>query len=284
MKVGIIDVGGGLRDIFGTGVFDYLIDKDIFIDFLVGISAGSGNIITYMSKQSKRNYRSYMYFSKRKEYMSLSNYIKTRNYVDVDYIYNKLASDKGELPFDYDTYIKSKSKCLIVVSNAKTGEPEYFTKYDIKKNDYGLCAASSNLPVMNMPYLYNGNLYYDGSITDPIPIEKCYEEKCDKIVIILTRPINFRKKEKRHKFLYKKVKKEYPKFTKKLEIRSSLYNKKLDEIIAKNDKNILIISPEETSGLKTLTRNYDKMDLLYKEGYEKGKLIEDFIKNKKKGK
>ena len=57
--------------------------KDIFIDYLVGISAGSGNIITYMSKQSRRNYKSYMKFSKRKEYMSLSNYIKNRNYVDV---------------------------------------------------------------------------------------------------------------------------------------------------------------------------------------------------------
>ena len=283
MKIGIIDVGGGLRDIFGTGIFDYLIDKNIFIDFLVGISAGSGNIITYMSKQSRRNYKSYMYFSKRKEYMSLSNYFKNRNYVDVDYIYNKLASDKGELPFDYETFKKSKSKCLIVVSNAKTGEPEYFAKEDIVKNEYGLCAASSNLPVMNKPYLYNNSLYYDGSITDPIPIEKCYEEKCDKIVIILTRPVNFRKKEKKHKYLYKKIKKEYPDFTKKLEVRSSLYNKKLDEIIAKNDKNILIVSPEETSGLKTLTRNYDKMELLYKEGYEKGKIIEDFIKAKKKG-
>ena len=63
MKVGLIDVGGGLRDIFGSGVIDYLIDKDIFIDYLVGISAGSGNIVTYMSKQSRRNYKSYMKFS-----------------------------------------------------------------------------------------------------------------------------------------------------------------------------------------------------------------------------
>ena len=47
-KVGIIDVGGGLRDIFGTGVFDYLIKNDIFIDYIICISAGSGNATTYM--------------------------------------------------------------------------------------------------------------------------------------------------------------------------------------------------------------------------------------------
>ena len=32
MKVGIIDVGGGMRDIYGCGVFDYLLDKKIEID------------------------------------------------------------------------------------------------------------------------------------------------------------------------------------------------------------------------------------------------------------
>ena len=180
MKVGIIDVGGGLRDIFGVGVFDYLIEKKINIDYLVGISAGSGNIITYMSKQNGRNYKSYMQYSRRKQYMSFKNYLKTRNYVDVEYIYNKLSSTGGELPFDYDEFKKSKSECCVVVTNAETGEAEYFSKKDIKLNDYGICAASSNIPLINKAYRYGDKLYYDGSIADPIPIQKCIEKKCDK--------------------------------------------------------------------------------------------------------
>ena len=281
MKVGLIDVGGGLRDIFGTGVFDYLLEKEIFIDYLVGISAGSGNIITYMSKQKDRNYKSYMYFSRRKEYMSFGNYLKTKNYVDVDYIYNKLASSNGELPFDYEEFKKSKSECTIVVTSAQTGEAEYFSKDDIKKDDYGICAASSNLPLINKPYKYRNKEYYDGSISDPIPIEKCIEKKCDKIIIILTRPINFRKNDGNKKLLYRGIRKKYPEFTKKLENRCSLYNDKLDSIINSKKNNILIIAPEETSGLKTLTKDYKRMEVLYKDGYEKGKLIERFIKNKK---
>ncbi len=281
MKVGLIDVGGGLRDIFGTGVFDYLIEKNIVIDYLVGISAGSGNIITYMSKQKDRNYKSYMQFSRRKEYMSFRNFLKTRNYVDVDYIYNKLASSKGELPFDYNEYKKSKSECLIVVTNAETGEAEYFSKDDIKLDDYGICAASSNIPLINKPYKYGNKLYYDGSISDPIPIEKCLEKKCDKIIIILTRPINFRKKDGNKKMLYRGIRKKYPKFTKKLENRCALYNNKLDEILESYDKKkVLIIAPEETSGLKTSTKDYKKMEILYKDGYDKGKIIETFIKGK----
>ena len=182
MKVGLIDVGGGLRDIFGTGVVDYLIDKSINIDLLVGISAGSGNVITYMSKQSNRNYKSYMHFSKTKKYMSFSNYIKSRNFVGLDYIYNELAKEDGKLPFDYETFKKSKSHLIVVATDAETGKPVYFSEKDIKKNDYGVCAASSCLPVMNKPYKVKDKYYFDGSISDPIPIEKCFENKCDKII------------------------------------------------------------------------------------------------------
>ena len=55
MKVGIIDVGGGMRDIYGCGVFDYLLDKKIEIDYCVGVSAGSANIASYIAKQRGRN-------------------------------------------------------------------------------------------------------------------------------------------------------------------------------------------------------------------------------------
>ena len=280
MKVGIIDVGGGLRDIFGAGVFDYLIDKKIYIDFLVGISAGSGNVITYMSNQSARNYKSYMQFSKRKEYMSFRNYLKDRNYVGLDYIYKDLCKEDGDLPFDYDTFKKCKSDLLVVATNAKTGKPEYFTKKDIKKDDYWVCAASSTLPIFNKAYKHGNKEYFDGSISDPIPIEKCIENKCDKIIIILTRPIDFRKKDGKRALLYRNLKKNYKEFTEILQKRCELYNDKLDMIIEKYlpKGNILIIAPDTTSGMKTLTKDYKKLDELYHEGYEKGKKIKDFIK------
>ena len=284
-KIGLIDVGGGLRDIFGAGVFDYLIEKNIIIDFLVGISAGSGNIITYMSKQYKRNYKSYMEFSKRKEYMSWKNYIKDKNYVGLDYIYNVLSKEDGELPFDYDTYKNSKSNFVIVATDADTGKPVYFNKKDITKDKYDICAASSTLPVLNKPYKINNKYYFDGSISDPIPIEKCEEEKCDKIIIILTRPLNYRKSDGNKKILYRNIKREYPNFYNVLIDRCNIYNNKLETIIENydNDK-LLIISPDETTGLKTLTKDYKKLDELYKNGYNKGKIIEDFINKKSKKK
>ena len=47
MKLGVIDVGGGLRGIYAVGIFDYCMDKGIAFDLGIGISAGSANLASY---------------------------------------------------------------------------------------------------------------------------------------------------------------------------------------------------------------------------------------------
>ena len=44
MKLGVIDVGGGFRDIYGAGVFDWCLDHGVNFDYCIGISAGSANL------------------------------------------------------------------------------------------------------------------------------------------------------------------------------------------------------------------------------------------------
>ena len=41
---GLIDVGGGMRDIYGAGVLDCFIDNNITFDVCIGVSAGSATI------------------------------------------------------------------------------------------------------------------------------------------------------------------------------------------------------------------------------------------------
>ena len=55
MKLGVIDVGGGFRDIYGAGVFDWCLDHDVNFDYCIGISAGSANLASYLARQRGRN-------------------------------------------------------------------------------------------------------------------------------------------------------------------------------------------------------------------------------------
>ena len=99
----MIDVGGGFRDIYGAGVFDWCLDHDVNFDYCIGISAGSANLASYLARQRGRNYTFYMDYVFRKEYASLDNWFKTRNYVDLDYVYSTLSNSDGENPIDYET-------------------------------------------------------------------------------------------------------------------------------------------------------------------------------------
>lgn len=279
-KIGIIDVGGGTRGIFGAGVLDYLIDNDIEIPYCVGISAGSGNMARYISKDKKSSYIFYTKYAFTKEYMSWRNYFVTGNFVNLNYIYGTLSNEGAEYPLNYEKLKKSKQELIVVATQAEDGKPKYFTKKDMKKNDYRICACSSCLPVLCEPYYYEDHYYYDGAVSDPIPVEKCFKDGCEKVIVILTRPIDFIKDDGKKYLFYGKIRKRFPEFTKALEKRCDTYNNKVQEIKDKYVKNnkVLFIAPESTKGMKTLSKDKSVFDKLYHEGYEKAKLIKDFIK------
>ena len=101
---GILDVGGGMRGIFGAGVTDCLLDEKVYLPYCIGVSAGSANLISYIAKQRGRNYRFYTRYAMRPEYMSLQNFLKKRSYFDLDYVYGTLSVTGGEDPVDYDAF------------------------------------------------------------------------------------------------------------------------------------------------------------------------------------
>ena len=86
-KLGIVDVGGGVRGVYGAGVFDYLLDKDIEFDTCIGVSAGSANVMSYISGQAGRNYTFYTEYAMRKEYMGKGNFIRKGSYINLQYIF-----------------------------------------------------------------------------------------------------------------------------------------------------------------------------------------------------
>ena len=55
--------------------------------------------------------------------------------------------------------------------------------------------ASSSLPYICKMIEIDNNFYLDGGIIDSIPIKKALSDKVQKPVVILTRPIGYRKKD-----------------------------------------------------------------------------------------
>lgn len=277
MKTGVVDVGGGLRGIYAAGVFDWCLDHDIRFDLCIGVSAGSANVTAYVAEQRGRNYRFYAEYSFRKEYMGIGRFLRKRSFIDLDYVYGTLSNSDGEAPLDYQKIMESSSEVLVVATNAETGEVKYFDKGDMKQDCYDILKASSAIPLVCHPYSVESIPYYDGALSDPIPIEKAFSCGCEKVVLILTKPKDIIRTSKKDEKLAAGIRKSYPLAAEKLCKRAARYNEGV-ELAKQYEKEgrLLILAPDDTCGMDTLTRDMEAMKRVYGKGISNAEQIKVF--------
>lgn len=277
--IGVVDVGGGLRDIYGAGVFDFCMDRGISFDSCIGVSAGGANILSYAAGQRGRNLKFYTEYAFRPEYMSMKNLAHGGSYIDLDYIYGKLSNSGGECPLDFKAVLSSRKRIQIVATNALDGRSVYFGLEDMSQDHYAPVAASSCVPVVNRPYMIGQVPYFDGGISDPIPVNRAFKGGCSKLVVILTRPKEAYRKSRQDARLARLLRRRYPAAAWRLAHRGELYNKQLDLIKNYEKKGkVLIVAPADISGMKTLKKDRKTMELMYREGYEDARAIEAFLR------
>lgn len=278
MKTALIDAGGGWRGVYAAGVLDYCLEFGIDFDICIGISAGSANAASYIAGQKGRNYRFYTEYSYRPEYVSMDNLLSKHSLIDMDYIYSTLSNRDGENPLDYKALAKSDKELIVVATNALTGKPAYFDKSFIGQDQYDVFKASCSIPVVNEPYPIRNIPFFDGALSDPIPLKKALEMGAEKVVVLLTKPVDHPRKPYKDIALASFMKK-YPAAAHNLRHRTEKYNEAVAEArqLEKEGK-ALIISPDDTCGVDTLTRDHDALHNLYLKGYLDGARIAAFLK------
>lgn len=278
MKTGIVDVGGGLRGVYAAGVFDYCMDQEILFDLCIGVSAGSANAAAYIAGQARRNYTFYTEYPFRKEYMSIRNFLCKHSYIDLDYIYGTLSNSTGENPLDYQAIMQSPIEYIAVATNAKTGEAKYFGKYDLHQDDYSVLKASSAIPFLCHPYAVNGTLCFDGALGNAVPVDLVFALGCDRVVLILTKPRDLIRVPGMDMKFAKQIEREYPRSADKLRRRAQLYNRGVAQARKlEAEGRVLIVAPDDTCGVDTLTKNRDALKQLYEKGYQDAKKIPAFL-------
>lgn len=277
MKTGIVDVGGGMRGVYSSGVYDYLIDKGITFDLCIGVSAGSANLITYLAGQKKRTLEFYRTYPKRKEYMGFGNFLKSGSYIGLDYIYSDLSNSDGENPLDFASALRSDMKYLAVATRVSDGSAEYFPKTAMKQDDYTVLKASCCMPGVCKPVRMGDELYVDGGVADPVPVEKAFDEGCDKVVLVLTKP---REDYCKPLFATKVLSLRLRKYPEVLALMKNLHTRctEIFEKVAQWEKEgkLLVVEPKELHGMTTLNTDSEAIYKLYEQGYRDAEAIKDF--------
>ena len=277
-KTGIVDVGGGMRGIYAAGVLDFCMDAGIRFDAGIGVSAGSANLTSFSAGQVRRNRRFFEEYSQRKEYMSWGNWTHTGSFLNLDYIYGTLSNSDGEYPLDHAAMLDSPMEVLMVATEAWSGKPRYFSKEEIRRDDYSVLKASSAIPFVCRPQWIEGRPYYDGALGDTVPIEKAFALGCSKVVLLLTLPVDTVRTAKKDRLLAKGIRRDYPLAAKRLEHRAEQYNAgvALARRYAAQGK-LLIVAPDDTCGVTTLKRDPVCMARLYEKGYHDGEKMIPFL-------
>ena len=265
---GLVLEGGSMRPIFSCGVMDALLDNEVYFPYVIGVSAGITNGVSYVSRQKRRNYDIITKYRNDKRYFGLLNFAKDKSIFGLKFIFEDIP--QRIVPFDFEAYKSSGTKVLVGVTNALTGEAEYLDGMMLDEKSTILKATCAQ-PVMFPPILVNGVPYYDGGIADSIPAKKAIDDGCDKLLIVETRPLGYKKgdKETKGEIAAKLVGKKYPKFAETLRRRASLYNEQLkycDEL--ERQGKAVILRPDADKIVKSLEDDTDKLVACYQHGYD----------------
>ncbi|MGQ0285778.1 patatin-like phospholipase family protein [Pasteurellaceae bacterium 22721_9_1] len=260
MKVGLVLEGGAMRGIFTAGVLDVFMQQQVHIDGIVGVSAGALFGINYPSKQQGRVLRYNLQYLNDKRYMGLHSLLTTGNIVNRDFAFYQLPFELD--PFDQDAFLQSHTDFWLTLTNVETGEAEYVKIQDVfKEMEY--FRATSAMPFVSKIVEINGKKYLDGGISDSIPIQKCFELGYDKVIVVLTRPLDYRKTPS-SMWLFKLMYKKYPKLIERWQNRYLEYNQTVEQIIdLNNKKQIYVIRPSQTINISRLEKDPKMIQKMY---------------------
>ena len=261
-KVALVLEGGAMRGLYTAGVLDMFMENNINVDTILGVSAGALFGINYKSKQIGRALRYNLKYAHDKRYMGMYSLLTTGDVMNKDFCFNKLVYDLD--PLDFDTFDNSSIEFYAVITNVETGKAEYIKISDVKR-DMEYLRASGSMPFVSNLVEINGNKYLDGAVADPIPFKKALDMGYGKIIVIQTRPADFKKS--KSCLPYGLVYKKYPEFVKTAQNAYINYNETLDLIRKyENDGKIIVLRPSETIKMQRVEKNLNKLQAIYNVG------------------
>ena len=273
-STGLVLEGGGMRGVFTCGVLDYFMDHDIRFPYVIGVSAGACNGLSYASRQRGRAKYSNIDLLEKYNYIGLKYLLKKRNILDFDLLFNEFP--EHILPYDYETYFASPELFVMGTTNCITGEANYFEEKKDRRRVIDIVRASSSLPFV-CPITYVDEVpMLDGGIVDSIPLQRAIADGCTRNVVILTRNRGYRKDSKDIRipsFVYRK----YPKLREALSCRCAVYNEQLEMVERMEDEGkIVVIRPLKPVAVDRIEKDVQKLTEFYKEGYECAKALFSF--------
>ncbi len=267
-KTALVLEGGGMRGVFTSGVLDAFMKHDLTFPYVVAVSAGACNGMSYVSHQPRRARISNIDYLARYKYIGLRHLVTQGCIFDRELLYDKFPNQY--LPFDFDTFFSSPMTFEMVTTNCLTGQPMYLSERHDRQRALDIVRASSSLPYVSKIVDVDGIPMLDGGIVDSIPLQHAIDMGHPTNVLVLTRNRGYRntgKDMKIPRFIYRK----YPRLRVALSRRLAAYNAQLEYVERMEDEGrVICIRPERPMEVDRIEKDIAKLERLYEEGFALG--------------
>ncbi len=266
MKTGLILEGGAVRGIFTAGVLDRLLEENVSFPYVIGVSAGGGNAMSYVSRQKGRTCRM-INVPRNESYYGIRQLLGSGRLINLD----KMAFEYPykQFPFDFNTYFNGGTETEYVCTCMETGKAEYLSESRDSGRLLTIAKATCSVPMLCSPVELDGKHYLDGSIADSIPIEHALEMGCDRLVIILTKPgkavppTDYT----RFRMVIHRMYKQYPEFEEACMTRVERYAKTIELMERLEEEGRLITIRPTLPPISKFEKDSDKIMESYRDGY-----------------
>ena len=200
-------------------------------------------------------------------YCSVHSLRTTGNLFSEDFCYGEVPLKLD--PFDFEAYARNPMAFWVVCTDVETGEAVYH-EY-LGREDHGLdwIRASASMPLASRIVEIEGRKLLDGGIADSIPVRFFEGIGYERSVVVLTRPLGYRKGVNRAMPLIRRVYRDYPKLIEALARRHEMYNAELDEIARQEaEGRLLIIRPDASLPVHRVEKDPERLRAAYEAGCE----------------
>ncbi len=222
--------GGSMRGAYTSAVATYLLEQGIFFNQVYGVSAGSSNLVNYLSRDAWRTSVSFTEFMEDPRTGSLGTFLRGKGAFNAEYIYQQAGKPDGVIPFDFGTFRQNPAQCCVPAIDRDTGEDLYFTKEDMSSLDRltVMVRASSTLPMFMPAPVIDGHVCYDGGFATGggLPLAKIEADGFEHVVVVRTRKRGYRKDD--HNEWARAFFRDYPAMRQAALSRSERYNESCD--------------------------------------------------------
>ena len=267
-KTALVLEGGGMRGVFTSGVLDAFMKHNLTFPYIVAVSAGACNGMSYVSHQPRRARISNIDYLARYKYIGLRHLVTQGCIFDRELLYDKFPNQY--LPFDFDTFFSSPMTFEMVTTNCLTGQPMYLSERHDRQRALDIVRASSSLPYVSKIVDVDGIPMLDGGIVDSIPLQHAIDMGHPTNVLVLTRNRGYRntgKDMKIPRFIYRK----YPRLRVALSRRLAAYNAQLEYVERMEDEGrVICIRPERPMEVDRIEKDIAKLERLYEDGFALG--------------